>query len=67
MNGKQASQWLTLLPSIFQDLNGSEIALHALPITAKLGVAGLLALGVKCAAGLQGIPAGKCASWAFLW
>lgn len=46
----------TLLPGVLQDLNCCEVPLHALSITAKLGIAGLLALVIQDAARLQGIP-----------
>ena len=57
MQQLSGGQAVTLLPGIFQNFNGMEVLLHTLSITAKLGIAGLLALLIKDAACLQSISA----------
>lgn len=44
-------------PGVLQVLNRAEIALHTLPVTPKLSIAGLLTLLIQDAARLQGVPA----------
>jgi len=45
-----------LLPGVLQELNCAEIALHTLPVTPKLSIAGLLTLLIQDAARFQGVP-----------
>ena len=57
MQQLSGGQAVTLLPGILQNFNRMEVPLHTLSITAKLGIAGLLALLIKDAACLQSISA----------